>query len=213
MLQLILGNKNYSSWSMRPYLALAHTGAPFEEQVIPLFEEGYKARIHEQVPSGLVPALRDGDQLVWDSLSICEYLAERFPQAHLWPADAGARAHARSVSCEMHAGFLALRREMPMNLHRSRPGQGRTDAALADIERVTDIWRDCLQRYGGPFLFGSFTIADCMYAPVVTRFLTYGVEIDDACRGYMDAIMAFPPMVAWHQAARAEPWTIAQYEE
>jgi glutathione S-transferase len=211
---LIVGNKNYSSWSLRGYLALAHVGADFDEIVLPLDTEEFARRIRDHSPSGRVPALRCGDVVVWDSLAICEYLAERFPAAALWPADPRARARARSVSAEMHAGFAALRRDMPMNLRRSLPGVGHTREALADAARVMEIWRGCRGEFGagGDFLFGAFSAADAMYAPVVTRFRTYAVDQDDVCLRYSDAVLALPAMRRWIEAARAESWVIERDE-
>ena len=208
-LVLTIGNKNYSSWSLRPYLALAATGAPYREEVIPLSRPDSKAAILAVNPAGKVPVLRDGDLVIWDSLAICEYLAEQFPAAGLWPADAAERARARAISAEMHSGFAALRENMPMDIRARKPGRGHTPAALADAARVLAIWRECRARaQGGPFLFGRFSIADAMYAPVTTRFVTYGVELDDVGRAYVDAVAALPAMQAWVAAAAQEPWTI-----
>lgn len=207
---IVLGNKAYSSWSLRPWLVLAHTGAAFEEVVIPLGQPDTKARILEHSPAGKVPVLKHGDLVVWDSLAIAEHLADTFPEARLWPEDPAARAVARSVSAEMHAGFASLRSTMPMNLKDKRPGEGRTAQTDADIGRIQDIWRDARARFGadGPFLFGNFTIADAMFAPVVTRFETYAVELDPVCRAYADAVLDLPALRAWTEAALAEPWTI-----
>jgi len=208
-LVLTIGNKNYSSWSLRPYLALAATGAPFREEVIPLSRPDSKAAILAVNPAGKVPVLRDGDLVIWDSLAICEYLAEQFPAAGLWPADAAERARARAISAEMHSGFAALRENMPMDIRARKPGRGHTPAALADAARVLAIWRECRARaQGGPFLFGRFSIADAMYAPVTTRLVTYGVELDEVGRAYVDAVAALPAMQAWVAAAAQEPWTI-----
>jgi glutathione S-transferase len=208
-LVLYVGNKNYSSWSLRPYLMLAATGAPFRDQVIRLREPGTKAEILKINPAGKVPALHHGDLIVWDSLAIGEYLHELFPAAGLWPDDRATRARARSVSAEMHSGFPALREAMPMNIRASLPRRGRTPEALTDVVRVLQIWRECRARAeGGPFLFGRFTIADAMFAPVTTRFVTYGVDLDDVCQAYVDAVQALPAMKAWTDAASAEPWTI-----
>jgi len=209
-LTLVIGNKAYSSWSLRPWLALKHVGVPFAEIVVPLRQPDSRTRILDHSPSGRVPALRHGDRTVWDSLAICEYLAEAFPEARLWPDDAYARAVARAVSAEMHAGFASLRTTMSMDLKRRRPGEGRSDDTLADIARVMEIWRDARAQFGadGPYLFGRFSIADCMYAPVVTRFDTYGVELDPVCRAYADAVLALPSLREWTEAARAEPWVL-----
>lgn len=209
-LTLVIGNKAFSSWSLRPWLALKRTGRPFREIVIPLRQPDTAARIAEHSPSGRVPCLRHGDRVIWDSLAICEYLAETFPDAALWPADAHARAVARSVSAEMHSGFVALRTHMSMDLKVFRPGVGHNPESGADIARIFDLWRDTRARFGagGPFLFGDFSIADAMYAPVVTRFLTYGVEMDGPCSGYARAVMELPAMKEWVEAAKAEPWDI-----
>ncbi len=202
---LYVGNKNLSSWSLRPYLALAHTGVPFEEVVIPLDRPDTREQILAVSPSGRVPALRDGAIHVWDSLAICEHLAERFPEAKLWPANLAARAHARSVSAEMHAGFADLRREMPMNIVARTPREP-SPAAAADIERILAVWSDCRELHAerGPFLFGAFSIADAMFAPVVTRFVTYGVPVGAEARAYMDAITTLPSMVRWAADAADE---------
>jgi glutathione S-transferase len=209
---LVVGNKNYSSWSLRPWLAMRQAGIAFDEVVIPLYRADSKAALLRHSPAGKVPALKDGSRTVWDSLAIMEYLAESFPAAGLWPNDAAARALARSISADMHAGFLALRTAMPMNLREHLPGRERGGAA-ADIERVTAIWRDCRARFGdgGPFLFGAFSIADAMYAPVATRFRTYGVELDPICQAYADAVLALPAFLEWQAAAREEPWVITSY--
>lgn len=214
-LTLILGNKNYSSWSMRPWLALAQTGAAYEEIVIPLDRPETAASIAAYSPSGKVPVLRDGELTVWDSLAIIEYLAERFPEAGLWPAAADARAIARSVSAEMHAGFQALRTHMPMNIRAALPGRGRADGVEADIARVTAIWRDCRSRFGGDgaFLFGAFSAADAMFAPVVTRFQTFAVDLDPVSRAYADAVLNWPIVAAWCKAAADEPWSQARYDD
>ena len=204
-LTLHVGNKRYSSWSLRPYLALAHSGLSFDTQVILLDRPTTKAEIAAISPAGRVPILVHDGLAIWDSMAICEYLHELAPSAGLWPADRAQRARARSISAEMHSGFAALRSNMPMDLCLDKTGQGHTPEALADARRVCDIWRDALGKSGGPFLFGSFTIADAMYAPVTTRFTTYGVELDATCRGYVDAIAALPAMQAWRRDAASEP--------
>ncbi|MDP7668605.1 MAG: glutathione S-transferase, partial [Rhodospirillales bacterium] len=165
-------------------------------------------------PSCRVPVLEEGGRTVWETLAIIEYLHERFPDRGLWPANAEARAVARAVSAEMHAGFAALRAHMPMNLRKSLPGRGRGPGVADDIARIEAIWGDCRHRFGdgGPFLFGAFSAADAMYAPVATRFATYGVELDAACGAYRDTVMALPALGAWSEAARAEPWVIAENE-
>ncbi len=205
-LTLVIGNKNYSSWSLRPWLLLRQADIPFEEVRIPLYRPGSDTELATWSPSGKVPALHDGEIQVWDSLAICEYLHERFPEHPFWPADAAARAVARSVSAEMHAGFGALREHMSMNIRARHPGRGRTAACLADIERILAIWTACRARFGqdGDFLFGRFGIADAMYAPVVLRFQTYGVALAGAARAYADAILALPALQAWVADALAE---------
>ena len=205
---LFVGNKNLSSWSLRPHLALAHTGVAFDEIVIRLDRPDTKARILEITPSGRVPALRDGDVLVWDSLAICEYVNERFPEAKLWPESPAARAQARAVSAEMHSGFADLRREMPMNISGRTPRTPSVECA-ADIARVLTIWTELRQKAGaagsrGPFLFGDFSIADAMFAPVVTRFVTYDVKVPDLAREYMSAVLALPAMQRWIADASEE---------
>jgi glutathione S-transferase len=202
---LHVGSKRYSSWSLRPYLALAHAGAAFETRTIVLDRDTTRAEIARVTPAGRVPVLHDDELVIWDSLAICEYAAELYPDARLWPAERAARARARAISAEMHAGFAELRAQMPMDLGASRPGIGHTPAALADARRVQAIWREQLAASGGPFLFGAFTIADAMYAPVTTRFVTYGVELDATCRAYVDAIASLPAMQQWTSDAAAEP--------
>jgi glutathione S-transferase len=213
-LEIILGNKNYSSWSLRGWLALARSGLPFREIVIPMFREDSAQRIGERSPSGKVPCLRHGELAVWDSLAIGEYVAELAPAAHLWPADRAARAVARSVSAEMHSGFTALRGDMPMNIRASKPGVGHSPAALADVGQIQARWRQVRERFGagGDFLLGAFTLADCFYAPVVTRFQTYGVALDPVARRYVEAMSALPEMQRWRAAALEEPWRIEHYE-
>lgn len=206
-LTLYVGSKRLSSWSLRPYLALAHAEATFETKVILLDQADTKAKIGAVNPAGRVPVLHDDGHVIWDSLAICEYVNELFPHAKLWPADRTARAHARSISAEMHSGFAALRREMPMDLIARKPGVGHTPEALADARRVMAIWRECLSSSGGPFLFGHFTIADAMFAPVTTRFTTYSVDLDATCRAYSDAIQNMPAFKAWLADAAQEPQT------
>lgn len=205
-MKLVIGNKNYSSWSLRPWLALRVAQIPFEEVRIPLYQPDSKARQLGYAPSGKVPVLIDGGLKIWDSLAIAEYLAERFPERGLWPAELGARAWARSISAEMHAGFGALRSQMPMNCRGHFPGCGQSDAVLAEIERIVSIWRECRERYAenGPFLFGAFSNADAFYAPVATRFLTYEVALPPVCRAYVDAVIALPAMQEWYAAAIVE---------
>jgi glutathione S-transferase len=209
-LTLVIGNKNYSSWSLRAWLALSHVGVSFREIVIPLQAPDTREQILAHSPSGRVPVLRHDDLVVWDSMAIGEHLAEAFPDARLWPDDRAARATARAVSAEMHSGFAALRAAMPMNARARLPGYGRTPASLVDIDRVRALWRDCRGRFGGggPFLFGRFSLADAMYAPVVLRFRTYEVALGDVERAYSDAVLALPSMQKWMSAAEAEEGTV-----
>lgn len=204
MRQLVIGDKNLSSWSLRPWLALTVAGIDFAEVNVRLGRPETKAAILRHSPSGKVPCLIDGRTLVWDSLAICEYAAELAPA--LWPADAAARAEARAVSAEMHSGFTALRQNMPMEVCASRPGEGRTPEVEADVARILAIWEACRARHGagGPFLFGAFSIADAMYAPVVWRFTTYAVAVPPVVRAWMDAMLALPAMQAWRAGAAAE---------
>jgi glutathione S-transferase len=204
-LLLHVGSKRSSSWSLRPYLALAHTGASWQARTILLDRSATRDEIAQVSPTGRVPVLHHGDLAIWDSLAICEYAHELFPEARLWPEDRAPRARARAISAEMHAGFAALRQQMPMDLGASKPGQGHTPEALADARRVQAIWREALAASGGPFLFGAFTIADAMFAPVTTRFTTYGVELDAPGRAYVDAIAALPAMRQWYADAVVEP--------
>jgi glutathione S-transferase len=213
-LTLVIGNKNYSSWSLRPWLVLRQAGIFFDEVRIPLYTPESAAELAKWSPSGKVPALHDGDIRVWDSLAICEYLNERFPDKQLWPADAAARAVARSISAEMHSGFSALREHMSMNIRARYPDKGRTAESLADVERIVAIWTDCRARFGGggDFLFGRFGIADAMYAPVALRFQTYGVDLTGAAKDYAEAVLALPALKAWVADAAAETERIEMFE-
>jgi len=212
---LVIGNKTYSSWSLRPWLAMRQAGLPFEEKLIPLDLMDTKARLHAACPAGKVPVLRHDAIAIWESLAILEYLAERHPEAGLWPDDPMARAVARSICSEMHAGFTTLRKALPMNVRKSLPGRGQgIPGVLRDVARICALWIDCRGRYGadGPFLFGRFTNADAMFAPVASRFHTYGVPVCDTCKAYIDAIHALPAMTEWIRDAVAEPWVI-EHEE
>lgn len=211
---LVIGNKNYSSWSLRGFLAARAAGVAFDEVLVRLSEPGSRDELLKHSPAGRVPVLKHGARVIWDSLAIIEYLAEIRPDAELWPADPAARAHARSICAEMHAGFQALRARMPMNLRKSLPGKGRGRDVALDIERVLAIWTDGRARHGalGPFLFGRFGAADVMYTPVATRFRTYAVELDDVSQAYVDAVLMRPDFVEWHEAALEEPWVIAEDE-
>jgi glutathione S-transferase len=212
-LTLILGNKNYSSWSLRPWLALKHVGVPFREVIVALDQPTTAAQIARYSPSGRVPVLQHGELSIWDSLAICEYLNESFPAAQLWPADPKARAWARSISAEMHSSFTALRQNMPMKIRESLPGKGMAVGVQEDIDRITAIWRETRSHCGqrGAFLFGELSIADAMYAPVATRFQTYGVKLDSESRDYADALLSLPAMKEWYAAAAAEPLDMPRY--
>jgi glutathione S-transferase len=215
-MKLLIGDKNYSSWSMRPWLLLTHFGIPFDEELILLNEPDTNAQVLAQAPRGpgKVPCLIDeAGQAVWDSLAIAETLAERYPQHALWPRDAAARAHARCVSAEMHSGFGELRSNMWMNIRASFPGKNATPGALADIARIDTIWRDCLETYGGPFLFGEFCIADAMYAPVAMRFNTWKPALSTSAAAYVERLTALPAVNAWIDAARRETHAIAYQDE
>jgi len=215
-LKLVIGNKNYSSWSMRPWLAMRASGIAFEEVFIPLYTDNKadKDRILSFSRSGKVPSLVDGDDTVWDSLAIIEYLAERFPDARLWPADRAARAHARSISAEMHSGFLSLRNECGMNLHRPIGAVALSADAEANVARVQEIWTECRARYGkqGPYLFGAFNGADAMYAPVVHRFRTYAIKVSPQVQAYMETMIALPAFAEWTKAGLAETLVIEKFE-
>jgi glutathione S-transferase len=214
-LTLVIGNKNYSSWSMRPWLALKANGIAFEEVLIPLYTgDADKRRILGFTRSGKVPALIDGDVTIWDSLAIIEYLAERFPQVKLWPDDRKSRAHARSISAEMHSGFAALRNECGMNLHRPVGAKSLSENARADIARVQQIWTECRDRHAsnGPYLFGAFSGADAMYAPVVHRFRTYAIEMTPSVCDYMNAMSSLPAFGEWTSAGLAETLVIEKFE-
>jgi glutathione S-transferase len=213
-LHLVIGNKNYSSWSLRPWLAMKVAGIAFDETVISLEAPDFKARATALSGAGRVPVLIDGDIRVWESLAILEYLAEKFPAAALWPQHADARAHARAIASEMHAGFLPLRRHLPMNVRRPVKTRALDSGAAADAARIEAIWNECRARFGadGPFLFGKFSAADAMYAPVVWRFHTYAVELSAVAQSYMRAIMALPAWGEWGDAARRETWVLAHDE-
>jgi glutathione S-transferase len=214
-MKLIVGNKNYSSWSMRPWIGLKAAGIPFDEEVISLYVPGSKEKILEHSPAGKVPVLIDGATHVWESLAILEYAAEKFPAAGLWPADAAARAHARAISTEMHAGFAALREECGMNMWRPPACKDLSADAKANIARIQALWTDARSRYGagGPFLFGRFSAADAMYAPVVQRFETYAIDATSPVKAYMQAMMALPAWQEWRRAALQETWVIPAFEE
>jgi glutathione S-transferase len=215
-LVLVIGNKNYSSWSLRPWLALRMAGLAFEEVRIPLYGPGARDAIRRHSAAGKVPVLRHGEVTVWDSLAICEYAVELAPRAGLWPADPAARAVARSISAEMHAGFAALRTEMPMNARvvGARVARPLSADADADVARVVEIFETCRERFGrgGELLFGAFTIADAMFAPVVSRFRTYSVSLPPRAAAYADAVWSLAPLREWTAAGAAETERLPQFE-
>jgi glutathione S-transferase len=213
-LTLVLANKGYSSWSMRPWMVLKHFEIPFEEIVIPMDRPETRAEILRYAPSGKCPSLRDGSISVWDSLAIIEYVAEAYPVFPIWPRGTQARAYARSLAAEMHSGFTALRRECPMNIRRPRRAIDVSDEVLADVKRIDEAFTDARKRFGGAgeFLFGEFSAGDAMFAPVVNRFDTYDLPVSDTTRAYMAAVKALPAWHEWERDAHAEPWRMAQYE-
>jgi glutathione S-transferase len=213
-LQLIIGNKNYSSWSFRPWLALKVKDIAFAETVISLEASDFKTRVKAVSPAGRVPVLIDGEVAIWESLAILEYLADKFPNAGFWPKDPAARGHARAVAAEMHAGFQPLRRLLPMNMWRPVKPRALDDGAKTDAARIDALWIECRSKFGagGPFLYGSFSATDAMYAPVVSRFHTYAVEVSAVARAYMDAVMKLPAWHEWREAARRETWMLPHDE-
>ncbi|MEO0637334.1 MAG: glutathione S-transferase family protein [Pseudomonadota bacterium] len=217
-MHLAIGNRLYSSWSLRPWLVLEAFGIEREETVIAMYKPDTKERMLSFGPTGKVPVIRDGDLVVWDSLAIIEYLADRFPEHAIWPADASARAHARCASAEMHSGFMALRSACPMNLTKRFEAKDRGDAVDADVARIEAVWAEARKIYGepsgeGPFLYGAFTGADAMFAPVVARLDGYNIAVSADSRAYMDAVMSHPAFVRWRELAYQEPWNLPHYEE
>ncbi len=214
-MHLIIGNKLYSSWSLRPWILMQALNMPFDETVIPLHQDHTRQKISEHSPAGKVPVLKDGAVVVWESLAIMEYLHEKFPAAGVWPKDVAARAHARAIANEMHAGFQPLRQACPMNLGKAFAMKNYSDDVNAAVARIEAIWREARATYGkgGPFLYGAFTAADAMYAPIVTRLDTYSFPVSPTSRGYMDAVLKSAAFVAWRAAALKEPWHLPQYEE
>ena len=217
-MKLIIGNKNYSSWSLRAWLACKQSGLPFEEITVPLFGADWEAQRQQGdlAPShGKVPILWDGDAVVWDSLAIIEYLADKVGRDRFWPKADDARAMARSMVAEMHSSYLALRRQCPMNVRRRMEGVEIGDDARADVLRILTLWAEARARFGkgGPFLFGTFGAADVIYAPVVSRFITYGVVVPGFAAAYMQAVWEHEWLRQWIAAAEAEEWTIEQYED
>jgi glutathione S-transferase len=214
VMHLIIGNKLYSSWSLRPWILMEALDLPFDETVIPLHQDDTAASIKTHASAGKVPILKDGNVMVWESLAIMEYLHEKFPNAGIWPKDATARAHARCIANEMHAGFQPLRQACPMNLGKSFKPKDYADDVKASVARVEAIWSEARSRFGsgGPFLYGAFSAADAMYAPIVTRLDTYGFPVSGLSRAYMDAVLTSPAFVAWRDAAFREPWYLPHYE-
>ena len=217
MIKLIVGNRAYSSWSMRGWLAVKHSGEEFEELVVPMFDEEWEKRREgdEFAPSlGKVPILWDGSCVVWDSLAIVEFLADRHGKEQYWPQDESACGMARSMAAEMHSGFSNLRRELPMNVRKTFPFKPLSDEVRNEIERILQLWAQARARFGGsgPFLFGDWCAVDMMYAPVVTRFITYSVPMPPFAELYMKAVLSHPHVIEWIDKAQDEPWVIEQYE-
>ena len=221
MLQLVIANKNYSSWSMRPWVLMRQSGIPFEEVMLPFddFEpaSAFKQGVRALSPAGKVPILVDGSLAVWDSLAIAETLAERFPDKHLWPADPAARARARSICAEMHAGFTGLRTHCPMNIEASLPEIGALvwrdkPAVRTDLARIQAMWEELLAQHGGPMLFGDFSIADAYYAPVCMRLRTYALPVSPTVQAYIDRVTALPSVAEWIGGALAEQWFVVEDE-
>jgi len=212
-LTLVIGNKNYSSWSLRPWILMKHLGLDFKEVLIPLKQPETRDEIEKHSPSGRVPALHGGSLCVWDSLAICEYVCELAGKG--WPKEPQARAVARSVAAEMHSGFVNLRSEWPMNARARNRRTMLTPSLEADIDRIDVIWNDCRRRFGtsgGQWLFGEYSVADAMYAPVVLRFNTYGAQVSETARWYMAATIEDPALQDWIRAAQEEPWTMESSE-
>jgi len=207
-MKLLVGNRNYSSWSLRPWLVLRHFDIPFEDEVLMLSGEGWQDTLAKRSPTGKVPVLIDGDLAVPETIAIIEYLAETFPDKQIWPADREDRARARAAAAEMHAGFTALRSNAPMNLRASHPGKVDADAVRRDLHRVEQLWGEHLARSGGPFLFGAFTAADAMFAPLASRLRTYALPVSDTAAAYVEAIYSLPAFQDWLKLALQEPWVI-----
>ncbi len=217
-LKLVIGNKAYSSWSLRPWILLAHMHIPFEEVGINIYEDKGKRAMRKHAPTGKVPVLYDGDIHVWESLAIMEYLAEKYPDKGIWPKNKAARAHARAIANEMHAGFQSLRQHCPTNFVREVKKRELTEGAAKDVARLEAMWADARKRFGkagksdSPFLFGKFSAADAMFAPVVNRLHVYDVKVKKATREYMEAVRALPAWVAWHEEAAKEKYRNPTYD-
>ncbi|KRA48800.1 glutathione S-transferase family protein [Devosia sp. Root635] len=207
-MKLLIGNRNYSTWSLRPWLVLRHFDIPFEDEVLQLQGEGWRDVLARRSPTGKVPVLQDGDLVVVETIAIIEYLADRFPDKTIWPTDIGQRALARAASAEMHSAFTGLRSHAPMNLRASHPGKVSVDAVAKDLHRLETLWGSLLTRSGGPFLFGAFTAADAMFAPVATRLRTYDLPVSDMAAGYVEAIYGLPAFQDWLALALHEPWIV-----
>jgi glutathione S-transferase len=207
-MKLLIGNRNYSTWSLRPWLVLRHFDIPFEDEVLQLSGEGWREKIAAQSPTGKVPVLIDDELVVPETIAIIEYLAERFPDKNIWPADRRQRALARAAAAEMHAGFSALRNHAPMNLRASHPGKVDLDAVRKDLHRVETLWGPLLAESGGPYLFGAFSAADAMFAPLATRLRTYDLPVSDMAGRYVEAIYALPAFQEWRAMALQEPWIV-----
>lgn len=214
MLQLVIGNKAYSSWSLRPWLLLQQFGIPFEEVLIPLYAPDTASQILRYSPTGKVPCLLDGPIQVWESIAICEYLAERYPEHAMWPRDIAQRAEARALAAEMHAGFGALRTHHPMNVRKVKPARPLRPDVANELNRFGAMVADLRGRFAahGPFLMGEFSILDAMYAPVATRCRTYSLPLPPAAQAWVDHVLALPAMQNWFAAAQAEPWVVEATE-
>ncbi len=217
-MKLIIGNKAYSSWSLRGWLAVKQSGLAFDELIVPLFDAGWDERKREEdlaPSSGKVPILWDGDAVIWDSFAILEYLSDKVGRERFWPKDDAARGMARAMAAEMHSGYLPLRRECPMNLRKTYEGVPISDECRADALRILQLWAEARARFGkeGPYLFGTFSAADIMFAPVVTRFVTYGFTLPGFAAGYVEAMLAHPWMQEWFQGAADEEWVVEKYEK
>jgi glutathione S-transferase len=215
-MKLAIGNKAYSSWSLRPWILLRVLGIPFEEDLIPLDTPEFRPRVAAYKAGSTVPILVDGDVTVWESLAIMDYIGERFPELPVWPQERRARAFARTVAAEMHAGFRGLRAACPMNLRKRYAPMDRGELVAKDVSRAKHLWRTARSEFGepagGPFLFGAFCAADAMFAPMVTRFQTYSIPVEPEIRAYMDAVLDLPPFKEWQEAGMRESWVVAHDE-
>ena len=211
-MKLLIGNRNYSTWSLRPWLVLKHFDIPIEDEVLQLQGEGFREVLAQRSPTGKVPVLEDGDLVIVETIAIIEYLADRFADKPIWPDDIGQRALARAAAAEMHSAFQALRSHAPMNLRASHPNKVNLDTVAKDLHRLETLWGELLARSGGPFLFGAFTAADAMFAPVATRIRTYELPVSDTAAGYVEAIYGLPAFQEWLALALREPWVVDEDE-